>query len=125
MNLLPEQFAKAVADATRLRMLVLMTEIGELCVCEFTRALQQSQPKISRHLAILRESGLVMDRREGQWIHYRTHPDLPRWAFDALKSLAEGSLGKEPYVEDMQRVKSVERVSKSVERVSKSGVCAV
>lgn len=118
MSLSPEQFAKAVADVTRLRMLTLMTTFDELCVCEFTDALEQSQPKISRHLAILREAGLVMDRRQGQWIHYSIHPDLPRWAFDSLKALAEGSLGKEPYATDLQRVKSAPGATKS-------GVCGV
>ncbi len=67
-----DQFFKALSDLTRLRMLVLLNCEGELCVCELTHALDEIQPKISRHLAQLRELGVVLDRRQGQWIYYRT-----------------------------------------------------
>ena len=60
----------ALADPTRLRLLNLMRE-REVCVCYFVEILQQSQPKISRHLAYLRKAGVVSARREGKWIHYR------------------------------------------------------
>ncbi len=46
----------------------------EHCVCEFARILRVSQPKISRHLAYLRRSGLVRARRSGKWIHYALAP---------------------------------------------------
>ena len=49
-----DQFFKALSDLTRLRMLVLLSHEGELCVCELTHALDEIQPKISRHLAQLR-----------------------------------------------------------------------
>lgn len=60
----------ALADRTRLRLLNLMKD-REVCVCYFVEVLGQSQPKISRHLAYLRRSGLVLARREGKWMHYR------------------------------------------------------
>jgi len=65
----------ALADTTRLRLLNLMAGDGlvagrEVCVCHFVEILGQSQPKISRHLAYLRQAGLVAARREGKWIHY-------------------------------------------------------
>jgi biotin operon repressor len=72
-----ENFFPALADPTRLRCLLLLATEGELCVCELTHALNESQPKISRHLAMLREAGIVSDRREGLWVHYRLSPDLP------------------------------------------------
>ena len=75
-----DDFFPALADPTRLRCLLLLASEGELCVCELTHALDVSQPKISRHLATLREAGIVDDRREGLWIHYRIHHDLPAWA---------------------------------------------
>ena len=59
---------KACADATRLRILFLLA-VRELCVCEMMFALDLSQPKMSRHLALLREAGLVTDRRAGQWVY--------------------------------------------------------
>lgn len=63
-----ELFA-ALADKTRLRVLNLMRE-DEICVCFFSEALEESQPKISRHLAVLRKAGLVEARRDGKWMHY-------------------------------------------------------
>jgi ArsR family transcriptional regulator len=60
----------ALADPTRLRLLNLMRD-REVCVCYFVEILQETQPKISRHLAYLRKAGLVTARREGKWMHYR------------------------------------------------------
>ncbi|HAR95769.1 MAG TPA: ArsR family transcriptional regulator [Deltaproteobacteria bacterium] len=61
---------KALSDATRLRIVKLL-ERGELCVCHLVAAVDMSQPKISFHLKVLKEAGLVKDRREGKWMHYR------------------------------------------------------
>ena len=98
----PDQFFKALSDLTRLRMLVLLSSEGELCVCELTHALDETQPKISRHLAQLRELGMVLDRRQGQWIYYRPNPDLPTWAWDVLAATTEGIITQPPFNEDLQ-----------------------
>jgi len=79
-QLSPLQFFKGLSDETRLNLILLLREKGELCVCELTHILKESQPKISRHLALLRDSGLLTDRREGKWIHYRLSPHMPAWA---------------------------------------------
>jgi ArsR family transcriptional regulator, arsenate/arsenite/antimonite-responsive transcriptional repressor len=68
-----ERFFLALSDRTRLRLLNLMGG-DEVCVCFFVEVLDEPQPKISRHLAYLRDSGLVAARREGKWIHYRVTP---------------------------------------------------
>ncbi len=60
----------AMADKTRLRLLSMMRR-DEVCVCYFTGVLDAPQPTISRHLAYLRNKGLVETRREGKWMHYR------------------------------------------------------
>ena len=65
-----QKLYQALGDTTRLRLLNLMGS-QELCVCYFVEILDQPQPKISRHLAYLRNAGLVMSRREGTWMHYR------------------------------------------------------
>jgi len=65
-----ERLFQALGDTTRLRLLNLMGS-QELCVCYFVEVLDQPQPKISRHLAYLRNAGLVLSRREGTWMHYR------------------------------------------------------
>jgi ArsR family transcriptional regulator len=59
----------ALADPTRLRLLNLMNG-QEVCVCYFVEILKQGQPKISRHLAYLRNAGVVSARRDGKWMHY-------------------------------------------------------
>ena len=64
---------KACADETRLRTLYLLAR-RELCVCELVRVLRMPQGKVSRHLAVLKNAGLVTDRREGTWIHYSLTP---------------------------------------------------
>lgn len=60
-----------------------------VCVCEFTEQLNLSQPKISRHLALLRNLGILLDQRQGQWVYYRLNPDLPVWANEVLKVIAQ------------------------------------
>jgi ArsR family transcriptional regulator len=65
-----ELFFQALGDMTRLRLLNLMGD-REICVCYFVEILEQGQPKISRHLAYLRRTGIVEARREGKWMHYR------------------------------------------------------
>lgn len=85
----PLSFYKCLADDTRLRSLLLIQTQGELCVCELTGALRQSQPKISRHLAQLRQCGLLEDRRQGQWVFYRISPKLPLWCKTVLQVTAK------------------------------------
>lgn len=65
---------KAVAEPTRLRVLVLLAE-GELSVKDLTRILGQSQPRISRHLKLLAEAGLVERSPEGSWVYFRLAQD--------------------------------------------------
>ena len=96
---------RALADPTRLRLLLLLADQGELCVCELTHALAEFQPKISRHLAMLREAGIVLDRREGLWIHYRLNPKLPAWVREVLNTTARASASAEPYARDRKRLK--------------------
>jgi ArsR family transcriptional regulator len=65
-----QQFFQALGDNTRLRLLNLIAD-QEVCVCYFVEILDVPQPKISRHLAYLRNAGIVAARREGKWMHYR------------------------------------------------------
>ncbi|MCH4194893.1 MAG: metalloregulator ArsR/SmtB family transcription factor [Serratia liquefaciens] len=79
-SLTPLALFKNLSEETRLTLVLLLRQAGELCVCELVSALEESQPKVSRHLAMLRESGLLIDRREGKWIYYRLSPHMPAWA---------------------------------------------
>jgi len=86
----PDALLKAIAEPTRLR-IVLLLQHDELCVCHLQAALDLAQPKISRHLMTLREYGIVADRREGQWVHYRLNPAMPDWALTVIQGLACGA----------------------------------
>ena len=87
----PVSFFKCLADDTRLHCVLLLQHTGELCVCDLVDAIGESQPKVSRHLAQLRQCGLLMDQREGQWVYYRLAPQLPAWAQSIIESAAQGS----------------------------------
>jgi len=65
-----EQVFKALADTNRLRIVNLLLH-GELCVCDIQYVLENSQPNVSRHLAYLKNSGVVQDRRDGYRVFYR------------------------------------------------------
>lgn len=90
-HLTPPLVCKCLADETRARIALLVAREQELCVCELVCALGESQPKISRHLAQLRACGLLADRRQGQWVFYRLHPDLPDWVHDLLKLMLDAN----------------------------------
>lgn len=100
MNIDADTLFRILADPTRRRILVLLEGQEELCVCELTHALDAIQPKISRHLALLRESEVVLDRRRGQWVYYRLNPELPDWARQVLTATAAGVAVEKPYRDD-------------------------
>ena len=99
-----EVLTKALADQTRLRVMMLILAKGELCVCDLTDALEVSQPKISRHLAILRDSGLLQTRKAGLWVFYSLHKQLPVWAVDMLENLLCGGQQETLYQQDIKRI---------------------
>lgn len=89
----------ALSDETRLA-IVQRLRTGERCVCELTDLLDAAQSRLSFHLRVLREAGLVHDRREGRWVYYSLCPE----AFD----LVETALGRlEPTAETISRTPGV------------------
>jgi ArsR family transcriptional regulator len=100
MNLQASELFSALGHDTRLRCLLLLTRHGELCVCELTHATGLGQPHVSRHLAQLRELGLVRDRREGTWVYYRISPSLPDWVQRVLHGTADGIGQQAPFIDD-------------------------
>jgi ArsR family transcriptional regulator len=93
----PETLFSALADRTRLRLLNLMRN-GEVCVCFFVEVLDAPQPTISRHLAYLRNSGVVEARRDGKWMHYRIADLTP-----ALRGVLDAALSALAEEKEMQR----------------------
>ncbi len=100
----PTSLFAALAHETRLRCLLMLCRHEELCVCELTNAIGASQPHMSRHLAQLREVGLVSDRREGLWVYYRLKPGLPGWVGEILQSTLVGARHRPPFVDDLQAI---------------------
>ena len=74
----------ALSDETRLQIIELLNK-GERCVCELTDSLDAAQSRLSFHLRVLRDAGLVRDRKEGRWVHY----ELNRDAFEEAEALVE------------------------------------
>jgi len=92
---------KALSDETRLRILKLL-EHGELCVCDIVAALDMSQPKVSFHLGVLKDAGLIRDRKQGRWTHYRLD-DSDFFRRFLLLSVLE-RIPKEAVIEDKERL---------------------
>lgn len=101
MNLQTKQLArlfKALSDETRLRILYILTEANEICVCDLETVLRCPQTTVSRHLAILKNAGLVEGRREGLWILYsltKSRDTVRRSVLKAMKQIAHSTEGFE------------------------------
>ena len=78
----------ALAEPTRRRALGLLWHGRELCVCELMSILGVTQSRMSRHMSVLKAAGLVLDRRDAQWVRYRRNPEVPR----AISSIVESVL---------------------------------
>ena len=66
----------ALAEPSRLEIIRILSRGGEHCACELMPRLGISQSRVSRHAAVLKAAGLVIDRRDRQWVRYRLNPDL-------------------------------------------------
>jgi ArsR family transcriptional regulator, arsenate/arsenite/antimonite-responsive transcriptional repressor len=107
----PENFFRALSDETRLRCVVLIQQMGELCVCELTEALGLSQPKISRHLATLKAAKILQARRDGLWVYYDLHPQLPSWIILVLQHTVTGLQNRAPFSTDKKNLLSISQHS--------------
>src|SRR5256885_16125458 len=101
-----EKLFKALADRTRLRVINLLGD-SEVCVCFRVEILKTSQPKISRHLAYLRQAQVVVARREGKWMHYRLSEPPDEHAAHIFREVRT-SLSEHPeFQRDRERLEKV------------------
>jgi ArsR family transcriptional regulator len=113
MNIDPAQLFKALSDTTRLRCLSLLVCEGELCVCELTEVMKLAQPKVSHHLAALRKTGIVTDRKQGLWIYYRINEALPKWMSKVIQTAVRGISTEQPYAADLAALEEVRNSANS------------
>ncbi|MDZ7875427.1 MAG: metalloregulator ArsR/SmtB family transcription factor [Rhizobium sp.] len=81
----------ALAEPTRLGAVLILADGLEHCVCELMRRLDVTQSRMSRHMQTLKQAGLVVDRRDAQWVRYRINPAMPseiRAVLDAVIAAA-------------------------------------
>lgn len=107
--LTPLDLFDLLSDETRLRCLVLILQHKELCVCELCAVIGGLQPKISRHLAIMRKSGLILDERRGSWVYYRLHPGVPVWAKQILSQSLNELRELDPHVSDLKKSREMRK----------------
>ncbi len=98
---------KALSEETRLRIIKLL-EHGELCVCDIVAALNMIQPKVSFHLAALKDAGLIRDRKQGKWVHYSINDADMFRRFLLLSTLER--ISAETVSEDIGRLKDFMKV---------------
>lgn len=95
----PIDILSALADPTRLGAIRLLWDGEEHCVCELMRKLGASQSRMSRHMAALKVAGLVIDRRDAQWVRYRRNPALNQ----AVAALVDAALAL-PVAEPVEEI---------------------
>jgi ArsR family transcriptional regulator, arsenate/arsenite/antimonite-responsive transcriptional repressor len=105
----PESLFAVLSDPTRLRAVMLLQSAGEICVCEFTHAMGESQPKVSRHLAFMRDAGLVKARRQGTWMHYRLDLTATPWVEDIITATHNKIFDQLTFRNDLRKLKQMKR----------------
>ncbi|WP_114325826.1 metalloregulator ArsR/SmtB family transcription factor [Candidatus Colwellia aromaticivorans] len=112
----PISFYKTLTDDIRLKTLMLTHYHGELCVCELMEAMEEnSQPKVSRNLAVLKKTKIITDRKHGQWVFYRINPKLPLWAKSVIAHTTENNI---PLINN-----ELKRLDKMQNRPDKASFC--
>ena len=96
-----------LSDETRLRALALMHTGGEVCICELVHALGLPQPKISRHMATMRDAGIATARRDAQWVFYAPNPALPAWQQQVISAAIQGLNDSPITAKDLTRLKTM------------------
>ncbi len=103
---------KALSDETRIRLLKLLQQ-RELCVCELMQALSMTQSRVSRNLGILKDAGMVKDRRDGLWVHYSLNEkSFNEYAGQILELLKGWANDDEAILRDLEALNKAVKLSK-------------
>ena len=103
---------KALSDETKVRIVKILQERDELCVCEIMQALDISQTRASRNLGILKDAGFVNDRRDGLWVYYSVNQKKINEHHQILNDLMKNWLNDEDIIQDdRKRLKKAVKLS--------------
>jgi ArsR family transcriptional regulator len=103
---------KALSDETKLRILKILQERNEICVCEIMQALNISQSRASRNLGILKNAGFITDRREGLWVYYSINKEKINEYHIAVNKLVKDWLNDEKIIlEDRKRLEKAVKLN--------------
>lgn len=97
---------RAISEPIRLRILMLLLR-GRLCVCEIEDALNEPEPKVSRHLSYLKASGLISSERSGRWVYYQIREDLDSKILGFITELGKIFENEDWALEDVRRLMEV------------------
>ena len=101
---------KALADENRARVLMLLGR-GELCLCQIIEMLGLAPSTVSKHMAVLRQAGLIEVRKKGRWCYYRlAGKDAPKAAREAIRWVQKTLSGEKKILKDAKRLKAVVRI---------------
>jgi DNA-binding transcriptional ArsR family regulator len=115
----------ALADPTRIRLLAACLE-KERCVCQLVELIDLSNASISKHLSVLKGSGLLESRREGRWVHYQTPPSPTPAVRDALALVRAHALKGEQIAQDAQRLQRIDEINPcDLARMQREGCCCI
>lgn len=103
---------KAVADETRMRIMKVLLERKNLCVCEIMQSLNITQTRVSKNLRILKEAGLVVDKKEGLWVHYSVAKNESKNIKKILIFLKQSLKGDKIVIKDKERLNKAVRLGK-------------
>jgi ArsR family transcriptional regulator, arsenate/arsenite/antimonite-responsive transcriptional repressor len=101
---------KAIGDETRIRLLKLLQQ-RELCVCELMQALDMTQSRVSRNLGILKNAGLVEDRRDGLWVHYSLNVEAKPYIKELLEMLKDSCNDDKIIAKDLVELSKAQKLS--------------
>lgn len=94
-----EKLFYALSDRIRLRIIRILADNPEVCVCQFQDIFEISQPRISFHLRVLREAGLIDGEKRGKWTYYRLG-DIPDCVLELIKNLPSENINQKCEVRD-------------------------
>lgn len=115
--------ASALADPSRVRLLAACLD-GERCVCQLLPLMPLSGASVSKHLAQLRDAGLLSSRREGRWVHYRLPESPSAAASDAIAMVRKHAAGDARTRQDQRTLANVDTIDpRELARMQREGCC--